>query len=82
MNIEDLIGAKIIEIKEFDDDIQDIIVEKNNKHIKIVGTDEYPWISYYVDKCFCPNCETEIELTVNKEKHIPEYACSTCGYKE
>ena len=75
MEVEDLVGAKIISIEKslvFGAEIQDITVEKDNKHIKIIGTEEYPWISWYIDAYFCPtcdpNCETVMTHGINKEK--------------
>ena len=82
MNVEDLVGAKIISIERAFDEIHSLIVEKDNKHIKICGTEEYPWISYWIDKYFCPKCRIELDETINKEKHYPEYICKKCGYKE
>lgn len=85
MKPKDLIGAKIISIEESQHlgaDIQEIIVEKDNKHIIICGTEDYPWIAFYIDKRFCPKCKIQLNDTINKEKHVPEYICKKCDYKE
>ena len=44
MSVQDLVGAKIINIEELYGDISAITVKKDNKHIRIVGTEDYPFL--------------------------------------